>query len=156
MFPADPHFEVRLYLSSLLDADPDELPDSLLIQHLESVPFQYSQLHVARDKLSGIVPRKAESSLRQVISAEGKEFGYAPDFIRHKRGAWDLDHRPDKVLECHLFVPHHFGGDAPDNGFLMLQLPDIPDEWDHHLRHHFDPSSSHGRRGLEDRARLHL
>ena len=54
---------------------------------------------VGGEELAGVVARQAERRLGQVVGAEGEELGVLGDLVGAQRGARQLDHGADQVLE---------------------------------------------------------
>src|SRR5205823_4097178 len=80
-----------------LGGDAHQFADALHIQRNERVVFEYPEPLVSPDKARGVVPRKAEDRLGQIVRTKAEELRSLGNFAREQRGARQLDHRPDEV-----------------------------------------------------------
>src|SRR5207253_4918983 len=99
MLAADADLEVRPRLASALHADLDELADAVAIDRDEGIDLQNALGDVGRQEARGIVTADAVSGLRQIVGAEGEEFGGLCDLAGHQAGARQLDHGADLIVE---------------------------------------------------------
>src|SRR5205823_449327 len=89
---ADTDLQCRLDAPPALDRDPHQLADAVLVEHLERIALDHAVLEVAREKLAfGVIARKAERGLRQVVRAEREEVGFACDLVGTHARARELD-----------------------------------------------------------------
>ena len=78
------------------------------------------------------------------------------DLVRDERGARNLNHRPDQIIEFRLFLLRHFGGDAMHNLDLELQFTRITNQRNHDFGPHLFALLLHRGGGFKNGARLHL
>jgi hypothetical protein len=107
-----------------------------------------------REELARVVAREAERRLRQVVRAEAEELGTFGDLVGRQRGARQLDHRADEVVDLD---PGSAKTSAAPRGRPCpgRSARSRADERDHDLRLDLDAFLLHDARRLEDGARLH-
>ena len=156
MFAADAELEVGSRRPAPLRRHPDQLADPLYIEADERVPGVDALFDIRTEKARGVVAADAQRGLGQVVGAEREELGRVRDVAGAQRGAGQLDHRADEIVDRRAAFGKDGGGDAIHHRLHQLQLALRRDERDHDFR---DGRVAPGRdveRGLEDRARLHL
>ena len=146
-------------LAAALGRDLDQLADALDVERREGVLLEDAALLVRRRRnVAGVVAARAERRLREVVGAEGEEVGVLGDRRRPQRGARQLDHGADEVVELlarHLadfrrdLVDHRLRSARapspwPTSGIMISGITVLPCFF----------CTSRGR--LEDRAGLHL
>src|SRR4029078_1770628 len=100
---ADAELEVVLRAPAALDGDPHQVADALLVENLERVALAHAVLEVARQELAlGVVARKAQGSLGEVVGAEREEVGLLGDLVCADAGAWELDNSPDEIFQLYI------------------------------------------------------
>src|SRR5690606_31626503 len=90
---ADAELDVGPGRPAPLGGEGDELADALDVEADEGIAGIDALVDVGGEEVARIVPRNAESSLRQVIGSEREEPGLLGDLTRHERGTGQLDHR---------------------------------------------------------------
>ena len=112
---------------------------------------------VGLEELAGIVARQPERHLGQIVGAEAEELGVLGDLARAQRGARQLDHGADLVVQRAAAFLRDLGRHRVDPLLDQLQLPRRQDQRDHDLGHDGAAGVSLDLgRGLEDGAGLHL
>src|SRR6476646_9514120 len=99
MLAANADLEIRTRLASAGDADLDEFTNAIAIDRDERVDLQNSLGDIGAEESGGVVATNAVGGLRQIVGAEGEEFGGLHDIAGHQARARQLDHRTDLVGE---------------------------------------------------------
>ena len=139
--------------AAALDADPHQVADALLVEHLERVALEDPVLEVVGEELAlGVVAREAERRLGEVVRAERAEVRHLGDLVGADARARQLDHRAAEVLDRGLL-----GGDPLGQLAQARQLLAEADERVHDLDERRRAGALAHRGGrANDRAHLHL
>ena len=156
MFAADAELDVRAGLAALGDGDLHELANAGAVERGEGVLLEDFRLGVGHEEGAHVVATDAESGLGEVVGAEAEELGALGDLVGGERAARDFDHGADLIVELHLFLGHHFLGNAMDDFRLEVEFLLEADERDHHLGFHRDLFLRDIGGGFKDRTGLHL
>ena len=156
MLAADAELEGVAHLAAALGRDLDQLAHTLAIERDERIDRHDSLRHIGAEEARRVVARDAERGLRQVVGAEGEELRPLCNLASGDRGAGQLDHGADAVVEILAHGAKHLLGDVEEDGSLVVELPIVGHEGNHDLRTYDESPSFRLERGLEDRAALHL
>ena len=156
VFAADAELDVRAGLAALGDGDLHELANAGAVERGEGVLLEDFRFGVGHEEGAHVVAADAESGLGEVVGAEAEELGALGNLVGGERTARDFDHGADLVFKLHLFLRHHFLGDAMDDFRLEIEFLLEADERDHHLGFHRDLFLRDIGGGFEDGACLHL
>src|SRR5258708_12509872 len=99
MLAANTDLELRPPFAATLDADAHQFAHTVAIDGDEGVAGKDAARHVRAEKARGVVAADAVGGLRQVVGAEGKERRALGDLARAQRGARQLDHRADLIVD---------------------------------------------------------
>ena len=92
MLAADTDEEVRAGLSSKLHSHLHQFPDALCVKPCEWIRFKDLVLIIALQEFPGVVPRKSEGHLSQVIGPEAEELRILSYLVSRKGRPRYLDH----------------------------------------------------------------
>jgi hypothetical protein len=126
---ANSDFEIAAPCSAALDAHSDERADAFLIEGLERVVAENSLLKVIGEKTADVVAGKAEAGLREIVGAEGEEFGALGDLVGDDAAAGDFDHCADVIFDLDAVFFHDLVGDVADDCLLVFEFGDDADAW---------------------------
>src|SRR5581483_7094984 len=96
---ANPHLQLGTRLAPAFDADAHQFADTLLIDGDKGIDGENAALEIDAEKACRIVAADAEGRLRQIVGAEGKEFGALGDLAGEQRRPRQLDHGADLIIE---------------------------------------------------------
>ncbi len=94
--------------------------------------------------------------MREIVGAEGEEFGFLSDLVRDQSRARQLDHGADHVVDLHTLFFEHFVRHSPYDRALVRHFFESGDERNHDLGKHLDALFCAIDSGLENSSRLHL
>ena len=89
-----------------------------------------SSTYLSRKPPSASSRREAERHLGEVVRAEAEELGVAGDLVGGERAAWNLDHRPELVVDLHAGLGLDGLRFGLEQRLGRRQLVDVPDERD--------------------------
>ena len=112
--------------------------------------------YIDRQEAPGVVARKPQCHLGQVIGTEAKKVGHFRQLIRQKSGTRNFDHRTDQIRQRH---PGLLDQPVSDGASLLLEdskfFP-VDGQRMHDLGQDLDPFFPAFDRGLDDRGHLHV
>jgi hypothetical protein len=156
VFTADTDFQLRAHPPPVLDSDPDEAANADSIENLKWIVGKDTTFEVRGKETARIVAAEAERLLRKVVCAEGKEFGLPRNLISGQRGARELDHRTDQVMDGLTHRAEHLLGGFLQYRALVVEFAHGRNERYHDFRPVVDAETRRTHSSLEDRPSLHL
>src|ERR1700744_3457245 len=115
VFTADADLEFIPRTTALFDAPLDEHADALGVERLERIGCEdagFLFVNVVGQEAARVVSREAHRGLCEVVGAEGEELGAFRDLVGEQRGARELDHGADDVVELGAGLLDDLVGDA--------------------------------------------
>ena len=157
MFAANSELDVRPRPAAARGGDFDEFAHALLVEGGERAGRENSLGRIVAKKRSGIVARKSEAGLGQVIGAKRKELGGLGEVAGAQARAGGLDHRANQI-------GHNLAGlggvglrDGIDPRLDKIEFGLGDDERYHDLRPRHRAGLAFGRdRAFENGAGLHF
>ena len=122
MLAADAELEVAPRAPAALGGDPHQLADAVAVDADEGIVLDDALLQIGAEEAAGIVARQAEAGLGQIVGAEAEELGGLGDLAGPQRGARQLDHGADHVVERDAALARHRGGDAVDHRLEQVEF----------------------------------
>src|SRR5438270_11419768 len=93
MFTADTDLQLRADAPTGSYGKANQLPNTVLIKHLERIVGKYTMFDVIRKEATRIVAAQAKSRLSQIIGPTRKELSGRGYLVRGQRSTRELDHR---------------------------------------------------------------
>src|SRR6185312_981390 len=95
MLAADAEFEFCACFASALRCNFYQLTDAFGVERDERIARDHILRQILVEEHAGIVARKTERGLREIVGAEGKELRSLSNFPGAQRRPRQLDHGPD-------------------------------------------------------------
>ncbi|MPM36798.1 hypothetical protein SDC9_83400 [bioreactor metagenome] len=153
----DTGLQAGLPAAALLDADPDQLADTVPVDLGERVGRDDVVVDVGvEERALGVVTRQADPGLGEVVGAEAEVVGVVGDLVGDQSGARQLDHRADRVVERHPAGGDLLVGDPDDDLPQPLELLRVGDQRDHDLHDRLEAALLDRDGGPDDGLGLHV
>src|SRR5262249_8294111 len=137
VFAANSDLELWPRLATLLNAPLNESADACDVERLERVGFEHTRLFfvdVVRQEAARVIAAEAHGGLREVVGAEGEEFGAFRDLAGQQGGARQLDHGPHEIVELRARLLDDFVRNATRSVFEDGEFFFVQSERMHDLR----------------------
>ena len=156
MLSANSDLQRRPGLATAFRCHLHQLSHAFLIERCERILLQDALGQICRKHLVHVVAREAERGLRQIVCAEGEELRLLGNLVCHQRGARQLNHGADHILNFGSLLFEYFVRHSPHDRRLVRHFFHRGDQRNHDFGKHFHTFFSDLDCRFENGARLHL